>query len=487
MTMPLFGPGGRGERGGGAPEGPRVHRVAEVNRLAKRLLASRFLDLWIEGELSDVTRARTGHVYFTLSDERASAQLKGVMFQGDAQRAKAKLVPGARVRLRGELTIYEPRGTFQFIARTALPVGDGDLAARFAEIKRRLDADGLFAAERKRALPRLPRVVGVVTSRSGAALHDVVRVTNGRCPLRLVIADCRVQGEQAPGSIVRALTAIQRLEDLDVVIVTRGGGSAEELWAFNDEHVARAVAACRVPTVVGVGHESDVTLAELVADRRAATPSNAAEIVVPEKATLEAELDGERRHLVRAMETRVGRLRLRLERLSHTIGDPRGDVGRRRRDLERLRASLDPHGERRVAAERRRIAALEERLREHDPRTRLATQRRALDKLAAKLENLAHQRLEDERRRLERHNSSLLARRDGLLHPARRKWQTLGTQLDALSPLKVLDRGYAIALHRERGHALRDVNDAEVGDRLQLRLAHGSLVAEVVAKTPEDP
>ncbi|MDQ3037252.1 MAG: exodeoxyribonuclease VII large subunit, partial [Myxococcota bacterium] len=297
-------------------------RVAELNRVARFALEERFPDVWVEGELADVSRPASGHVYFTLCDADAPAQVRGVMYRNDASRARARLENGARVRLRCSVTIYEARGSFQVTARVALPAGEGDRAAEIARIKAKLAADGLLDPARKRKLPRMPRVVGVVTSRDGAAIHDIVRVASARMGVRIVLVHCQVQGSEAPLSIVRAMRGVQRVPGLDVVIVARGGGASEDLSAFDDERVARAVAECRVPTVSGVGHEVDVTIVDLVADVRAATPSNAAEIVVPDAAQVRAELQGIERALARALDQRVQGERLRIERLMRRIADP---------------------------------------------------------------------------------------------------------------------------------------------------------------------
>ncbi|HKP61315.1 MAG TPA: exodeoxyribonuclease VII large subunit, partial [Polyangiales bacterium] len=267
-----------------------VYRVAQLNREVRSALERKYGSVWVAGELSDVTHAASGHVYFTLNDEQEPAQVRGVMFGNDARRSKARLVDGSRVKLLGQLSLFTPRGSYQLIARLALPQGLGDLHANFERVRLKLEAEGLLAPERKRKLPHLPRILGVVTSRQGAALHDIVRCAQSRCPLRIVVSPCQVQGPDAPVSIVAALEMIQHLRRLDVVIVGRGGGAAEDLVAFNDERVARAIAACRVPVISAVGHEVDVSIADLVADVRAATPSNAAELAVPERRTLQAEL-----------------------------------------------------------------------------------------------------------------------------------------------------------------------------------------------------
>jgi exodeoxyribonuclease VII large subunit len=301
--------------------------------------------------------------------------------------------------------------------------------------------------------------VGVVTSIQGAAMHDIVRVAAARLAVRIVVADCRVQGQEAPASIVAALRAIQRLPEVDVVIVGRGGGSQEDLWAFNHESVARAVAACRVPTVSAVGHEVDVTITDLVADVRAATPSNAAEIVVPDRRALGQELDAFERRLARALDTRIGRSRLALERLARALSDPRHAVSGARAELEGLAARLERAMARAIAVGRRGLATRATRLARLDPRARLARDRSRHADLAKRLERAAADALGRRRDRLGR----AMAR------------------LDALSPLAVLARGYAIALHAETGRALVRASDARAGDVVTVRLHEGAIETSVVA------
>jgi exodeoxyribonuclease VII large subunit len=451
-TLPLFGPSGRG---GGPDE--RVYRVGQLNRLVRLTLEEKFAEVWVQGELSDVSHAGSGHVYFTLNDERESAQVRCVMFRSDARRAKAKLQDGARVRLRGTLSLFEPRGSYQLIARIALPDGLGDLHAQFEAVRKKLAAEGLLAPERKRKLPKLPRVLGVVTSEHGAALHDIVRVARGRCPVRIVVAPCLVQGAVAARSIEVALRDIQKLPELDVVIVGRGGGSAEDLFAFNEERVARAIAGCRVPVVSAVGHEVDVTIADLVADVRAATPSNAAELCVPDQRALTAELASHERALARAMEVRIGRGRLRLDRGRRRLRDPRALLRDHRAELAAARAKLSAAAHGRLRAERRALALLLERVGRRDPRLACAHDRARLHDLRARL------------------------RANGLALAARRRAQLSqqAARLHALSPLAVLARGYAIALHERSGRALLRASDAGAGDALHLRLFEGELRVRV--------
>jgi len=434
----------------------RVFRVSEVNRAVRFTLEDNWANVLIEGELSDVRRAK-GHVYFTLNDEEDPAQLRGVMFQSDVRRTKAPLEDGARIRFRGTLSLYTARGQFQLIARSAKLAGEGDLAAQFRKLRAKLEAEGLLDPARKRPLPELPRVVGVVTSRTGAALRDIIRVASERCPVRILVADCRVQGEAAPASIVSALDLIQRVDDLDVVIVSRGGGSAEDLWAFNDEGVARAIATCRVPVVSGVGHEVDVTIADLVADVRAATPSNAAEIVVPERETLLRDVRVLERRLNQALDNRIGGFRLRLERLLRTL-----------------------YGARRVMTPvRERLAELHQRLMRLDPRSVLRHDQRQLAVLIAKLRDAGRLPVRRRRDRVVALRFRLRGRGRPMVHEARAGYAELCAQLDALSPLRVLERGYAIALHESTGRAVRSQSEVKEGDRLRVRVSDGEFGAKV--------
>jgi exodeoxyribonuclease VII large subunit len=485
-TLSLFDRPGATDSDDDGREKPRVLRVAEVNRAVRLTLESDYRDVWIEGELSDVSHAASGHVYFTLNDEQDPAQLKGVMFRADARRAKAKLERGAVVRMRGQLTLYEPRGNYQMIARLALPAGAGDLHAELERIRKKLEAEGLFDPARKRRLPRLPRVVGVVTSAHGAAMHDIVRVAAGRCPVRIVVADCRVQGQEAPASIVAALREIQRLPGLDVVIVGRGGGSAEDLWAFNYESVARAIAACRVPTVSAVGHEVDATIADLVADVRASTPSNAAEIVVPDRRALVAELEAFVRRLSRDVETRIGKGRLRLERLARPLGDPRHGLARTRRAFEALTARAARAESRRIARARDELEKLGARLSRHDPRARLSRQLRDHGELEARLRAAIAPAVEGRRKRIALLESRLTRANERSLGARKTELAKLAARLDALSPLAVLSRGYAIALHDRTERALVHAKDAAPGDALRVILHDGELGARVESVRARD-
>jgi exodeoxyribonuclease VII large subunit len=453
-------------------EPPRIYRVAELNRKL-RLRLERWGEVWVEGEVSDVRRAVSGHVYFTLEDGQTPAQLRVVMFRSDARAARARLEPGERVRVLGTFTLYEARGAFQLQVRLALPVGEGDRRAELLRLEKKLRAEGLFDERRKRPLPLYPRVVGLVTSRAGAAVHDVVEVAFARAPVHLVLVHATVQGVDAPRSLVDALRKVARVPRLDVVIVTRGGGAAEDLGAFNDERVVRALASCPVPVVSGVGHGVDQTLADLVADVRAATPSNAAERVVPSRAALLDRLGALHRRLERGGERAVRGGELRLERLTQRLPRPE-------RRLSELRRRLDGLTKRLVDAERglrsartQRLARAREALRRLEPRQRVARDRARVVEARGRLDVAVAGCVAARRRRLDPLPEALLRGLRGRLEEGRRRLGERAAALQALSPLAVLARGYAIALHE--GRALTRADDAAVGDEVELRLHEGRL------------
>jgi exodeoxyribonuclease VII large subunit len=458
----------------------RTLSVAALNRAVRLGLEHEWGDVLVVGEIRDLTRAASGHVYFSLNDETESAQLRVVMFRSDVQRCRAKLEPGARVCVRGGLTLYEARGTFQMLARAAYPAGEGDLAAQFRRLLEKLSAEGLTDAARKRPLPLLPRCIGLVTSEQGAALHDVIRVAQERCPVRIVLSPCSVQGDGAPRSIVVALAAVQRVPELDVVIVARGGGSAEDLWAFNDESVARAIAACRVPVVSGVGHEIDTSIADLVADLRAATPSNAAELVVPQRRDLQQRLDGKLRALTRALEGRLGRERLGLTRAARRLRDPRPRVARGQGQLHGCERRLSRAFQASLARLRLDLDARERRLALLAPQARLAAQRLALVRLSERLAASPRRWLSPRKLELDALGGRIHDATRTQLDALHERLARQSIRMDAMSPLRVLSRGYAIAFVERTGKALLRAGDVTKGDRLRLRLHEGDVRADVV-------
>ena len=447
----------------------------------------------VEGEVTNAKGVGTsGHLYFNLKDERADASIACVMWKSDSLRGGGeRIANGARVQVRAVAELYAPRGQLQLQVMKVSPAGLGDLLLRREELKRKLSAEGLFDPSRKRALPSDPRVVGVVTSSNGAAFHDIVKVARRRGSVRILLAPAVVQGDDAPRQLRNALARLSSLAEVDVIILGRGGGSAEDLAAFDDEGLARAIARCGKPVVAAVGHEVDWSIACYVADQRAATPSQAAELVVPDESQRRRRVDDAVRRLALSMRGRLQEDHTLLARARARLRAPERAIALHRQRLDEL-------GARTVAAARaylRKFArdrdALERRLADRHPRTVLANARGALAPIGERLRAAMKRRLERAHERLDplpprssRAVRAILQRRGAMLSSAAQK-------LDAISPLAVLGRGYAIAMVRdddgEAGappRALRDAREAKVGSTIEVRLQRGSLDARVVAQRP---
>ena len=333
------------------PAGPRVLRVGELVAELGALLAQRVGRIWVVGELSNLRRASSGHFYFTLKDD--DAQLRGVLFRADAERLPFVPEDGLEVLAFGEVALYGARGDLQLVVRQLEPRGRGALRLAFEQLRARLDREGLFDPTRKRPLPRFPRAIGVVTSVQGAALHDVIEVSGARFPgTPLLIAAARVQGDGADLELIEALQLLASRAEVEVILLVRGGGSLEDLWPFNSEGLARAIARCPVPVVAGVGHETDVTIADWVADARAPTPSAAAALALPDGAELGARLARDRGRLRAAFAARLARAAARLEAAGDALrrASPMARLAARRerlgREAQRLRSALALHLER---------------------------------------------------------------------------------------------------------------------------------------------
>jgi exodeoxyribonuclease VII large subunit len=450
-----------GDDGGAAPRPRRPLSVTELAAAIRGRLEESFFEVWIEGEISNCRQWQsTGHLYFTLKDD--GAQLKAVIFRSSLRYLRFKPADGQHVVVRGRVTIYEPRGECQIVCEHMEPRGLGALQLAFEQLKRRLETEGLFAAARKRPLPVLPRAIGVVTSLDGAAVRDIITVlTRRHAGLRLLIRPCRVQGEDAGREVARAIRQVSRHPGVDVVIVARGGGSLEDLWAFNEEIVARAIADSPVPVVSGVGHEIDFTIADFVADVRAATPSNAAEIVVARSDDLARRVAHLEHRALALVRQRLGRHRALLHLLtaSRGLANVQTRVANRARRVGeasfRLRRALDG----RLAAASRIVQALERRLEAGDQRRRLAA-------LAARLVTA---------------DGALARTGRAPVHRAELRLRTLAGRLDTLSPLAVLGRGYAVCFAGDGFTILRDAGAVRAGDAVHVRLAHGSLACDVTA------
>lgn len=398
-------------------ETPRL-TVTEFTRRVRRLLEGdkALQDVWVQGEISNFSRPASGHLYFTLKD--AGASLRCVMWKGDALRARGMpLQDGLSVEAHGKIGLYEPSGQYQLIVDLLRPAGEGALYAEFMRLKAVLEAEGLFDPARKRPIPQFPHKIGIVTSPTGAALRDMLNVLRRRLPLvEVVLAPSLVQGEEAPSALTAALQKLNTLYQPDVILLARGGGSIEDLWAFNDERVVRAVAGSAAPVITGVGHETDFTLVDFASDLRAPTPTAAAELATP----------------------------ITLDDLAYSLQS----------SLERL----DEIIARQIAERRQSLNALSAALKYHSPARRLMTEQ---------------QRLDDFSRRMARGLNARFALESARLAG----WRD---RLESLNPLAVLRRGYAVVSRLEDGKVLLAAPDAPPGSNLHVRLAEGSLDVSVI-------
>ena len=407
--------------------------VTQAVHTARHVLEKRVGMLWIEGETTSVQRASSGHYYFALKDRRS--QISAVMWRREAGRLRFRIEDGQKLRCHGQMTVYDRSGRFQLQVQYAEPAGLGADAMALEQLKRKLAAEGLFDPGRKRPLPRLPRRIGVVTSKSGAAIRDIIRTVHRRFPVPILVADATVQGRTAPRQIAAAIRALATT-DVDVMIIGRGGGSASDLAAFNEEVVVRAIAACPVPTISAVGHEVDISLSDMVADRRAATPTMAGEMAVPVLAELAELLAEEEKRLHREMSIKI-----------HGT----------RQELDQLVQAATQTALRRLGDRRRALDGLGTQLQARHPRARLIAARSRLGELHSRLDTAAQRRLD----------------------AASREFSLLAAKLDSLSPLRVLDRGYSITTSDSR--VILSADQVAPGDPVHVRLANGTLDCRVEA------
>jgi exodeoxyribonuclease VII large subunit len=456
----------------------RIFTVNELNTAIKAVLDSEFTDIWVSGEISGLKLATSGHFYFTLKEREA--QVKCVAFRSAHRYWKFKPRDGMAVLARGRIDVYEVRGEYQLQVEALEPQGIGALQVAFEQLKKKLAAEGLFAPERKRALPRFPRRIGIVTSPRGAAIADMVQILTRRFPgLHIRLFPALVQGEGSVEEICRAIDYFSRTRWPDLVIVGRGGGSIEDLWSFNSEAVARAIAACPVPVISAVGHETDITIADFVADLRAPTPSAAAEMAICTREELFDRIDAARAKGTQAVRYRLAMLerRLRQQGIDRALNLLHRRIGRglqrvdeqEYRMRERIRAALE------VRERTRR--GLEARLKRFDMRPRLAADRRRLEAAQTFLLHTMRPRLAAERRLLEATHAELLQTMRLRLAHRRNVLDQLSAKLAQLSPLRILERGYAIV--STASGILKDSAGAPPETRIHVRLAKGSLEAEV--------
>jgi exodeoxyribonuclease VII large subunit len=441
---------------------PRALSVSELNHQARHLLESSFMQVWVKGELSGFSRPSSGHWYFSLKDRKC--QVRCAMFRGMNQRIRALPKEGDQVRIRGKVTLYENRGDFQIIVEHIEPAGLGALQQAFEELKRKLLAEGLFDQARKKPLPSLPRHIGVVTSPTGAAIHDILTVLARRCPaIPITLYPTAVQGKAATADIVGAIEAAQSHGVADVLIIGRGGGSLEDLWCFNEEAVARAIAACRIPTVSAVGHEVDVTIADFVADLRAPTPSAAAEKISPDQSDWLRQLRERQFRLSNAMSLALKRLGTQLGHLGARLRDPRRELLEKAQRMDELELRLQKAIRQRLTTVGVRNDHLRQRLVMQSPRRQLSESQEALQRVSERLTYTIQQGLKQ--------------RRDDLEHAA----QTL----NVVSPLATLGRGYAI-VRDSQGTIIRDTSEIGPGDTVSARVARGEMTAKVTSVKSAD-
>ncbi|WP_392420741.1 exodeoxyribonuclease VII large subunit [Edwardsiella piscicida] len=444
------------------PVTPTIFTVSRLNQTVRQLLELEMGQIWLSAEISNLSQPASGHWYFTLKDDKA--QVRCAMFRNSNRRVTFRPQNGQQVLVRASITLYEPRGDYQLIAESMQPAGDGLLQQQFDALKQRLQAEGLFDVGHKQPLPSPARCVGVITSASGAALHDVLHVLRRRDPaLPVVIYPSAVQGAEAPGQLVRAIALANQRAECDVLIVGRGGGSLEDLWSFNDERVARAIFASHIPIVSAVGHETDVSIADFVADLRAPTPSAAAEVVSRNRDELLRRLLSQRQRLDMALDYTLARRRQRLQQLHHRLEQlhPQLRLARQQARLLNLRRRLEEAIDTRLRLAERRWRLSGERLQQRSPAHTLRQQQYRLQQLSHRLES-----------QLQR---SVAARRE--------RFSALCARLEGISPLATLARGFSVT-QRDDGLLLRRREQVAPGDTLRTRLEDGWVESQVTATRP---
>ncbi|WP_081803545.1 exodeoxyribonuclease VII large subunit [Halotalea alkalilenta] len=442
-----------------ADDGIEAISVSELNQRARLMLERGFGSCWIEGEISSLSQPSSGHAYFTLKDEQA--QVRCALFRQRARFVSSPLREGQQVQVRAQVSLFEPRGDYQLIVESVRDAGKGAWLAALEKLKTRLAEEGVFA--NTRALPYPPKHLAVISSPTGAAIRDVLSVLRARWPwVKVHLLPVQVQGEQAAGQIVAALGLANRDQRFDAILLTRGGGSLEDLWCFNDERVARAIFASRLPVVSAVGHEVDTTLADFAADLRAPTPSAAAERLVPDQRDIRRRLVQLANQLLRANRARLDTLHQRVDYLSARLRHPGERLREQRGRLEALEGRMQRAQSRRLAEERSRLERLAARLGRQPPSRRLTEQRQRLGMLET---------------RLERAGSKTLER-------VQQRFDTLIQRLDVASPLATLRRGYAV-LEDDQHRVIRRADEVGPGQRLTARLSEGRLALEVKRRLKE--
>jgi len=439
-------------------ENSTIYSVAQLNGSVRQLLEKQLGRIWLSAEISNFSRPSSGHWYFTLKDD--AAQVRCAMFRGSNQRVSFQPQNGMQILVRASVTLYDPRGDYQLVVESMHPAGEGLLQQQFQALKLKLDNEGLFAQSRKRSLPVPATRVGVITSPSGAALHDILHVLRRRDPaLPVVIYPTAVQGREATAAIVNAITLANQRKECDVLIVGRGGGSLEDLWCFNEESVARAIADSELPIVSAVGHETDVTIADFVADLRAPTPSAAAEMVSRNQLELLRQLQGQQQRLEMAFDYYHTGQQRRLTALMHRLTQqhPQLRLVRQQSQLQQQQRRMQDALQRKLQSEQQRYDSLTRRLNRHLPSAKIAHHQQFLAQQRYRLQIALQQQVEQRKQ----------------------CFGNLAVQLEAVSPLGTLARGYSVTTGAQ-GEVVRKTKDLRIGDKLRTRLEDGWAESEVL-------
>ncbi|ACT14028.1 MULTISPECIES: exodeoxyribonuclease VII large subunit [Pectobacterium] len=439
-----------------------IFTVSRLNQTVRQLLEMEMGQIWLSGEISNLSQPSSGHWYFTLKDERA--QVRCAMFRTSNRRVTFRPQNGQQVLIRATITLYEPRGDYQLLAESMQPAGDGLLQQQFEQLKQKLAAEGLFDQQFKQVLPSPAKQVGVITSASGAALHDILQVLQRRDPsLPVIVYPTSVQGADAPLQIVRAIELANQREECDVLIVGRGGGSLEDLWSFNDERVARAIFASRIPIVSAVGHETDVTIADFVGDLRAPTPSAAAELVSRNQLELLRQIQSQRQRLEMAMDYYLAQRNREFTRLHHRLQQqhPQLRLARQQAQLVKLRQRLDDAMQQQLRQTLRRSERLQQRLMQQQPQTRIHRAQQRLQQLSYQMQSAVERQLNQNKQKL------------GIAC----------SRLEGVSPLATLARGYNVTTAPD-GKVLKNVTQITPGETLKTRLQDGWVESQVTTLVP---
>ena len=437
-----------------------VLSISQLNAEVSQLLNQGFAAVWVEGEISNFTCASSGHLYLTLKD--AGAQVRCALFKGNAMRLKLNPRNGLKVVARGKIGLYEPRGDYQMVLDTMEEAGEGALQRQFEALKQQLQAQGLFADTHKQALPSFPRAIGVVTSPTGAAIRDIINVLKRRCPqIPVLVYPVLVQGEGAKEQIAQAIAQADREQRCEVLIVARGGGSLEDLWAFNEEIVAQAIYQCSLPIISGVGHEIDFTIADFVADQRAPTPSAAAELVSPDMQALQQRVQQLKLQLWRFQQRQLQSAYQQVQQLSQRLNQqrPTQKLQQKVQRLDELDLRLNAAIQRRLQQQHLRLTYLQTRLQQRSPQRQLQQQHAQLERLQTRLQRALQQRMDK----------------------AHSRFVLQVSKLKTLSPLATLERGYSITQNAQ-GHVITQAAQVSVGETLITRVAQGQ-IESVVTKT----